>query len=91
MTRYLKDRFDSKQFLFAFNKSFQNFEIPLGCFKECKNLLLAGSIPSIGIDIAGFEESSCSSQMGACWNDCFLCLQKKRLPKTLTDKGYIDK
>ena len=70
------------------------FEIPLRAMisKECKNLLLAGSSSSASeLTSRVLGHSSCSSQMGASLGMIMsLCLQKKRLPKTLTDKGYID-
>ncbi len=70
------------------------FEIPLGAMisKECKNLLLAGSSSSASeLTSRVLGNPSCSSQMGASVGMiASLCLQKKRLPKTLTDKGYID-
>jgi len=70
------------------------FEIPLRAMisKECKNLLLAGSSSSASeLTSRVLGHPSCSSQMGASLGMiASLCLQKKRLPKTLTDKGYID-
>lgn len=70
------------------------FEIPLRAMisKECKNLLLAGSSSSASeLTSRVLGHPSCSSQMGASLGMiASLCLQKKRLPKTLADKGYID-
>jgi hypothetical protein len=70
------------------------FEIPLRAMisKECKNLLLAGSSSSASeLTSRVLGHPSCSSQMGTSLGMiASLCLQKKRLPKTLADKGYID-
>ena len=70
------------------------FEIPLRAMisRECKNLLLTGSSSSaseLTSRVLGFP--SCSSQMGASLGMvASLSLQKKRLPRTLADKGYIN-
>ena len=70
------------------------FEIPLRAMisKECKNLLLTGSSSSVSeltSRVLGYP--SCSSQMGASLGMvASLSLQKKRLPRTLADKGYIN-
>ena len=72
----------------------QPFEIPLRSLfsSKIKNLLFAGEhISSTSRASASFSHPPTSSQMGAAVGVCAaVCIEKKRLPRTMSKQGNID-